>query len=223
MKHSTFLLIILFLNGCIIGSEYERTNSLDPDSPKFKADFSDPEAILKLDDRAFQIQWISRSSFDDGHLIEKKLNNKFFTLDTLLSESFYMDSSGEYTTDMEYKISSFRFDEKGNIKNKFSKKIKKINFGNVRSLTAFRNNDSLSIQWFRNSFLDDLTILEFRSDNDENWNELYSENQQRDTFRRITFDLPLDQSYEFRIRLFMDNYKHEQEEFYSDTIYYDNM
>ena len=220
MKHVNLLIIIIFLNGCITGSEYERTNSLDPDSPKFKAEFSDPKALLRLDDRAFQIQWISRSSYEDGHLVEKKLDNKFLVLDTLLTESFYMDSSGEYTTDMKYKISSFRFDENGNIKNKFSKKVEKINFGNVRSLTAFKNNDSLSIQWFRNSFLDDLTIIEFRADSDDSWNELYSENQHTTTFRRISFDLPLNQNYEFRIRLFMDNYDQELEEFYTDTVYY---
>ncbi|MEX0610275.1 MAG: hypothetical protein WD016_08715 [Balneolaceae bacterium] len=216
-----FILVFLF-SGCLTGPDDSRSNPNDPKSPSFIADFSPPQVRTSPNNKALNVGWTSRSQYGEGFIVEKKLSDTYVALDTLIKTSFYIDSSKEYSLDLMYRITSFLTNDKGELTNKFSQETKAIDFGDISNSTAFANGDSISVQWFSEFMFDDITTIEMRENSTSSWNEIYRNENADGDFHRVTFGLPVENSYDFKISLFIINHDSKPEKFHEKIISYSN-
>lgn len=212
--------LLFLLTGCIIGPDDSRSNPNDPKSSNFRADFSQPQVKTNQSNKDLTVIWSNRSRYGSGYIVEKKLSDTYEIIDTLRNNTIYVDSSKEYSRDLKFKITSFIENDKGDLSNKYSQETEAINFGNISNATAFANDDSLSIQWYNQKKFTELTTIEMREKNSTEWSELYSNSKLDGIFQRVTFDLSVDKSYEFKISLYLINYKSQLQKFHEKVISY---
>lgn len=216
------LSLLFLLSSCITGPDDSRSNPNDPKSSNFIAEFSQPQVKTNQSNTDLTVIWNNQSNYGSGFIVEKKLSDSYEVMDTLRNKTIYIDSSKKYSLDLKFRVTSFVENDKGDISNKFSLETEGINFGNVSNATAFANNDSISVQWYNQKKFTELTTIEIREKNTTEWSELYSDSKFDGIFQRVSFDLPVDKNYEFKISLYLINYKSQHQKFHEKVISYDN-
>lgn len=220
MRLFSFLIFSLFLHGCLTGPDDRRSNPNDPKSPEFIVEFTQPSALANTENRNLRIFWQNKSSYTEGFIIEKKLDNKFVSIDTLGFVSAFTDSSNEYSLELTYRVTSFLRNEKGKIRNKYSQKTDSIDYGNIRNVAAFADSDTLKIQWFRNTRFDDLTVIDVQEQGASSWSEFIQIEYPQDEFIRVATDLSVSKNYNFRIRLYLRDHKNNLVKYHESITSY---
>ncbi len=219
-----YFLICLFilLNGCLLsGPDSSRININDPDSPFFFPQISDLNTSISSTDRSLIITWRDDSSFNEGFLIEKKFsqNENYRLIDTVKSP-FFTEPLQQYSTGMTYRISTFYLNEES-IKRGLMLESDSLDFGDIRNVGVFSSNDTVFVQWFRRTAFDDLTDIEFKISSESKWETIKTiENSEaQDNFIRTNFTLPKGASYNFRIKLYLESFSGNLENFHTSRIF----
>lgn len=217
-----FGVILLLLSGCISGPDVSRINKNDPDSEFYYPKFSSLKALLSSSEKRININWVDKSQFNDGFLIKKRLSKKdnFITIDTAYSSAFkeYLE---DYSLEMEYEITSF-YIRNNRVKFGQHSRIDSLYFGKIEYVGYYSQNDTLFVQWFRDTAFDDRTTIKYKQQNSSNWEVLSTIVQADlpDDFYRTYFKLPTGIKYDFRIEVDLQNYKDEFETFYRREFSY---
>lgn len=221
MRIFLFLVVIASSFACLSGPNDSRDNPLDPDSPIFLPNFSQPIIGSNTSNQNFNISWITNSPSIDGFILEKSLNGDFVPLDTLNAERSFVDSSKKYSLDLFYKLKPYQFRSDGNSFRILGEKISDtLSFGGFSNAAVFNLQDSIAVQWFRQTNFDDVTKIEFKPKTETNWQELKTIPLPTQGFQRHSFLLNQNASYDFRITLFLINFEGVQEKFFERILSY---
>ena len=200
--------------SCDAGINTQRSNSLDPNSPFYAPIFILLEAKTSTIDNTIQLTWINRASRVDGFLVEKRFNTEdiFFPIDTTTVESI-VDSTRELSLNLQYKVSSFLI-VKGKIDPRYSLILSEpLDYGEIKKISTFTESDSIFIQWFSKTHFDDQIVIEYKLPTDIDWSHLETITNPDSEFYRAGIEKTINESYDFRITLYLENYKGELEAF----------
>lgn len=208
----SFVVLLILLTGCIFSPNDSRINPYDPKSPYFELNFSNLQATAADRDKSIKVSWRNESEYTDGFIVWKKLDKNFKAVDTLRQSTFHIDSSGEYSLNLQYKVAPF-YENNGKIQPQKAQVTPQIDYGSVTQHAVISSGNGLIIQWTNSSFFDDLTILEYKEANSNKWQELFSTEQRTDKNFREFFELSQQQKYDFKISLFLKNHKGKLQHF----------
>lgn len=208
------------LQGCLFGPNDVRTNTYDPKSPYFAPNFSQPVIHTNRSDNDIYISWRNESEYGSGFFIDKKLEKSYKRIDTLYSGSSYVDSTKKYSVKLKYRVTSILENEYGILEEKVSKETEEISFGQIHSAAVFRSQNSIAVRWFDGSHFDDKTTIEYRKRGNNKWREIFSTGRLTDEYQIQTFEIPVDQEYDFRISMFLMNHKGVFEKFDENVLKY---
>ena len=207
---------LLLLAGCISGPDVSRINPNDPESDFYYPKFSNLQSFLSSNEKRVTLSWIDKSQFNEGFRVRMRYNqdDDFTTIDTTTFSS-YNEVLSNYSLGMEYEITSFYTNNNG-IKFGQSEKTDSLNFGKISSLGYYSQNDTMFVQWFRDSAFDDRTTIKYKQQGSSDWETLFTILQAdlTDDFYRTSFVLPRGLQYDFRVEVDLQNYKDEFETFY---------
>tara|TARA_R110002096_G_scaffold170131_3_gene342198 strand:- start:2936 stop:3619 length:684 start_codon:yes stop_codon:yes gene_type:complete len=211
-----FGLSLLLFFGCLSGPDSSRINSYDPGSEIFKPLFTDLKIKVATTEKRAQISWLDRSAYNDGFIVKRRYSSKgkFEPIDTTSTISF-TELLTDYSLEMEYQISSYYL--RGNkINLGQSTETEHIDFGGLTSIGYFSQNDSVFVQWFRNTAFDDRITIEYKEQNSSQWSTISTiqQSEMSGEFHRTSFVLPKGQTYNFRIEASLQNYNNEYETFF---------
>ncbi len=212
-----FFGIILFLfYGCLSGPDTSRINSYDPGSEVFKPRFTELKIIVPATEKRSLISWVDRSAYNDGFIVKRRYSSKenFEPIDTISTSSF-TELLTDYSFEMEYQISSYYLrGDKINLGQ--STVTEQMDFGGLTSIGYFSQNDTVFVQWFRDTAFDDRISIEYKEQNSSQWTTISTiqQSEMSGEFYRSSFVLPIGQTYNFRIEASLQNYKNEYEAFF---------
>ncbi len=111
IRNHAFLILVLVLISCSTAPEFERTNLNDPSSDNFIPDPPENSIISYelFDNRDLKMSW-SKEENQDGVIISKSYrgDNNYILLDTLYSDTTYIDDSKLFIQGTTYKFEFFR-------------------------------------------------------------------------------------------------------------------
>ena len=219
MKRTTLYacgLSLFIFFGCLSGPDSSRINSYDPGSEIFKPLFSDLKIKVPTTEKRTLISWVDRSAYNDGFIVKRRYSSKgkFEPIDTISAPSF-TELLTDYSLEMEYQISSYYLrGDKINLGQ--STETEHIDFGGLTSIGHFSQNDTVFVQWFRNTAFDDRITIEYKEQNSSQWTTISTvqQSEMAGEFHRTSFVLLKGQTYNLRIEASLLNYKNEYEAFY---------
>ncbi len=209
------LSLFIFL-GCLSGPDSSRINTYDPSSEIFKPLFTNLKIKVPTTEKRALITWVDRSAYNDGFIVKRRYSSegKFEPIDTISAPS-YTELLTDYSLEMEYQISSYYL--RGNkINLGHIDETGYIDFGGLTSIGHFSQNDTVFVQWVRETAFDDRITIEYKEQNSSQWATIFTvqQSEMSGEFYRTSFVLPKGQTYDFRIEASLLNFKNEYEAFY---------
>ena len=224
MRSTEYILIIFISSvtlGCFTGPNDGLDNPYDPNSPDFVPLFENVTSNLSQSDKRIIVRWEDKSSFEDGFIIEKRYSRSgnFFPIDTT-SANIFNDLDPLLSRDLQYRVSSFVL-KNNKLDKRFTLNDESVfNFGEITELFAFAHSDSIFVRWFSDTLYDSEITLEYKEASSTNWTNIATINDTEKVFYLVGLDFSVSGSYDFRVTLYLENYKGELEAFDQKVFQY---